>query len=115
MAHHKLRSSLLLLAPLLLAGCGDTSTYDDAPADQRPPVRAGDKVIVEFRREALGATYQVPAPLHATKIETADYALRGEVVETRPGWILLKQAADESGKSMESRIPMSVVLMIDKQ
>jgi len=115
MAHRKLTPSLLLLAPLLLAGCGDTSTYDDAPADQRPPVRVGDKVIVEFRRETLGATYQVPAPLHAMKIENADYALRGEVVEVRPGWILLKQAADESGKSLESWIPMSVVLMIDKQ
>jgi hypothetical protein len=109
--------SPLLLASLL-AGCGDTATYSDASASERPPVKVGQNVTVEFRRDALGAAHDLPISPRISSINGADLIVSGTVTEVRPGWIQLKTINTNqtvNGKPVESLcwIPMTVVLAID--
>ena len=107
MNRHTFGSAVLGVVLVAITGCFSI--------DQEMPVRSGDQVTIQFRRDALGAAMSAPPTSH--NVRGAAVSVDGVVKETRPGWILVSLTDPielEHGdlQPTPTWIPLSSILMI---
>ncbi len=83
----------ILLFALLSTGCRRSGEPDLKDSDLRK--WKGDKVEVQFRRDALGSAHQLPVSPTTSAINGARVSLMGVIVDIGPLGLVLKSGSSQ--------------------
>jgi hypothetical protein len=98
--------------PLLLTGC-DRAHAANSPDQRQPPT--GRDCTVQFRRDFLGTSRDLPVSPTANTIGGSETCVRGRLMAVTDEWVVLAYAVPVGNKPLEREfwIPRNVVLLID--
>jgi hypothetical protein len=102
-----------LCALPLLTGCD--RTHAAGFSSRQPPL--GRQCTVQFRRDLLGTSRELPVAPTAGSINGAETCVRGVLAVVTDEWIVLNHSTLVAGKAIEREywIPRSAVLLIDME
>ncbi len=102
----KIAILVIILGVLGMAGC-ESKTPSAQSSTNRIYPKAGAYCTVQFRRDALGASANLPIPPTTGNINGAAVCVTGKFSKMNEDWVILTE-----GDSREIWIPRSVILLI---
>ncbi len=102
----KIAILVIILGVLGMTGC-ESKTPSDQSSTNRTYPKAGAYCTVQFRRDALGASANLPISPTTGSINGARVCITGKFSKMNEDWVILTE-----GDSGEIWIPRSVILLI---
>ena len=101
--------SILVLTFVALGTIGcDNKTSDSRSSPESMCPKLGASCTVQFRRDALGASANLPVPPTTSSINGANVSVGGKFSKMNEDWVVLK-----GGNKGEIWIPRSVILLLE--
>jgi hypothetical protein len=98
---------VMVFVVLGTTGC-DNKTSGSQSSPERICPKLGASCTVQFRRDALGASANLPVPPTTSSINGANVSVGGKFSKMNEDWVVLK-----GGNKGEIWIPRSVILLIE--